>query len=488
MTRSPSGETQPATTRQALIRARFDGARGYDGAATLQRLAARALAGDLARAMAERADTPLRVLEIGCGTGFLTEQLCALWPQSHILATDYAPGMLARVTARLGARVDVRLMDAANPDVSGPFDVICGSLVLQWLDDPAIALKRLAGLLAPDGVLAVSALRAGTFAEWQAACAAEGQVPATPDYPDTAELAGWVPYPCQGVWRNERCVQAFDTGLDFVRHLKKTGADTPRPGAGSMGAGALKRVAARFEKDGAAVTWELAYGCVRRPPRAGVFVTGTDTGVGKTLVSACLVRRWQALYWKPLQSGLEDEEGDTPTVARLAAGNTQHGPGVRCFPPAGAYRASLSPEAAARAEGVVIDPARLTLPVDEPARPLVVEGAGGLMVPVTEEIMMIDLAQSWGLPVVLVARSGLGTLNHTLLSLEALRARGIAVAGVVLNGPPNAENSRTIAHKGRVRILAEIPHEAQINAATVEELALRLPSWPEAAGEVSPDF
>jgi malonyl-CoA O-methyltransferase len=120
--------------------------------------------------------------------------------------------------------------------------------------------------------------------------------------------------------------------------------------------------------------------------------------------------------------------------------------------------------------------------MDEPAQPLVVEGAGGLMVPVTEEIMMIDLAQRWGLPVVLVARSGLGTLNHTLLSLEALRARGITVAGVVLNGPPNPENSRTIAHKGRVRILAEIPHEAHIDAATVEELAQRLPSWPEIAG------
>ncbi|MGE4523136.1 MAG: dethiobiotin synthase [Acetobacter sp.] len=482
MTRSLSAETASATTRQALIRARFDGAQGYDGAATLQRIAARALAGDLDRALAERAHTPLRVLEVGCGTGFLTEQLCALWPQAQILATDYAPGMLARVTARLGARVDVHLMDAANPDVSGPFDVICGSLVLQWLDDPATALKQLAGLLAPDGVLAVSTLRAGTFAEWQKACALEGQVPATPDYPDMPELSRWVPYPCQGMWRAERCVQAFGTGLDFVRHLKKTGADMPRAGAAGMGAGALRRVAARFEKSGAAVTWELAYGCFRRPPRAGVFVTGTDTGVGKTLVSACLVRRWQALYWKPLQSGLEDEEGDTPTVARLAAGGTLHGPGVRCFPPAGAYQASLSPEAAARAEGAVIDPALLTLPMDEPAQPLLVEGAGGLMVPVTEEIMMIDLAQRWGLPVVLVARSGLGTLNHTLLSLEALRARGITVAGVVLNGPLNPENSRTIAHKGRVRILAEIPHEAHIDAATVEELAQRLPSWPEIAG------
>lgn len=482
MIRSSVGEvSQHTTLRQKQIRDRFNAAQGYEGAATLQRVAARALAGDLARAMADRADTPLRVLEIGCGTGLLSAQLCTLWPQAHILATDYAPQMLKRLVARLGTRVDVRLMDAASPDVSGPFDVICGNLVLQWLDHPAEALNRLAGLLAPGGVLAVSTLRSGTFAEWQAACAQEGQQPATPDYPDTEALDHWVPYLCQGVWRTERCVQAFGSGLDFVRHLKATGADTPRAGAAAMGAGALRRVTSRFEESGAAVTWELAYGCFRRPPRAGVFVTGTDTGVGKTLVSACLVRRWQALYWKPLQSGLEDEEGDTPTVSRLAGGNTVQ-EGGRCFPPAGAYQASLSPEAAARAEGVTIDLALLTLPMEESQQPLVVEGAGGLMVPVTDEIMMVDLAQRWGLPVVLVARSGLGTLNHTLLSLEALRARGIAVAGVVLNGPSNPENSRTIADKGKVRVLAEIPHEAELDAPTVERLAALLPPWSEIAG------
>lgn len=483
MTRSlPGGVSPQSGARQAYIRERFDHAQGYDGAATLQRVAARALAGDLARAMADRADMPLRVLEIGCGTGLLTTQLCGLWPQAHILATDYAPRMLERVRERLGARVETRLMDAANPDVHGPFDVICGNLVLQWLDNPAEALHRLAALLAPGGVLAVSTLRAGTFAEWHAACAAEGQEPATPDYPDMAALARWVPYPCQGLWRTEPSVQSFGAGLDFVRHLKATGANTPRAGAVGMGAGALRRVATRFEEAGASVTWELAYGCFRRPPRAGVFVTGTDTGVGKTLVSACLVRRWQALYWKPLQSGLADEEGDTPTIARLAGADGPEGARVRCLPPAGAYQASLSPEAAARAEGVAIDPALLALPMEDPEQPLVVEGAGGLMVPVTHEIMMIDLAQRWGLPVVLVARSGLGTLNHTLLSLEALRVRGIAVAGVVLNGPLNPENSRTIAHKGQVRVLAEIPHEAHLDASVVAELAQCLPLWTDIAG------
>jgi malonyl-CoA O-methyltransferase len=201
-----------------------------------------------------------------------------------------------------------------------------------------------------------------------------------------------------------------------------------------------------------------------------VFVTGTDTGVGKTLVSACLVRRWQAIYWKPLQSGLADEAGDTSTVAHLAQG-------AECLPPAGAFQASLSPQAAAEAEGAHVSRAQLALTEVEDGRLLVVEGAGGVMVPATDELMMLDLAAIWGLPVVLVARSGLGTLNHTLLSLQVLRSRGVAVAGVVLNGPPNPANSRTIAQLGKVRILAEVGHMPALSPASVAEAAATFPAW-----------
>lgn len=244
-----------------------------------------------------------------------------------------------------------------------------------------------------------------------------------------------------------------------------------------MGAGTLQRVARRLEQAGGAVTWELVYGCFRKPSAAGVFVTGTDTGVGKTLVSACLVQQWQAAYWKPLQSGLADEEGDTTTVTALVEQ-------AMCYPPAGAFQASLSPQAAAQAEGVVLDPARLALPRPDEGRVLVVEGAGGLMVPATDRLMMLDLAVLWGLPVVLVARSGLGTLNHTLLSLQALRSRGVAVAGVVLNGPRNQANSQTIAQKGRVRILAEVDHLPQITPEAVAEQALCFPTWAEVSAHV----
>lgn len=199
-----------------------------------------------------------------------------------------------------------------------------------------------------------------------------------------------------------------------------------------------------------------------------VFVTGTDTGVGKTLVSAILARAWNATYWKPVQTGLAEEDGDTPTVAALA-GLAEN----RVIPPAYAFAAPLSPLAAARHENARIDPARLTLP--EVEGPLVVEGAGGLMVPVTEELMMIDLIARLGLPVALVTRTGLGTLNHTLLSLEALRARGINVAGIVPSGPENAENVAMIERFGNTRTLFSVPFLQTVSAAAVAAIAARAP-------------
>lgn len=461
-------------TRAARICKSFDAAEKYDQAATVQRVAARELFQRIQTSMVGK--SPLRILEIGCGTGLLTEYLHACWPEAEILATDFAPNMLARAKMRLGEAVSYHQMDAAAPDVSGPFDVICGNLIMQWLPEPEKVLRNLAGLLAPDGVFAVSTLLDGTFAEWKQACQQEGRQAATPVYPELADAQSWRPAAFSGGWAEQDIVQAFADGMDFVRHLKATGASTPREGAVPLSAVQLRRVALRFQQAGCAVTWRVGYACFRKPPRKGVFVTGTDTGIGKTLVSACLVQRWQGAYWKPLQSGLADEEGDTPTVKHLAGD-------APCFKPAGAFLASLSPDAAARAEGVQIDPAQLVLPQGEADKPLVVEGAGGLMVPATPELMMIDLAQRWGLPVVLVARSGLGTLNHTLLSLEALRTRQIAVAGVVLSGPLNAENRETIEQKGKVRILAEVPFCAEITPAVVSELAKLFPQWDDICSE-----
>lgn len=183
----------------------------------------------------------------------------------------------------------------------------------------------------------------------------------------------------------------------------------------------------------------------------GVFVAGTDTDAGKTVVAAALVAALGALYWKPLQSGLEQLPGGDSAVV---AGLTGHQP-ADFPPPAYAFRAPLSPDQAADLEGVRIDPERITLPAVE--RFLVVEAAGGLLVPVSETTLMIDLARRLALPIVLAARTGLGTLNHTLLSLEALARRGLPVAGVVFSGDDHPRNIETIRRLGGIPVLGRIP-------------------------------
>ncbi|MEO5340700.1 MAG: dethiobiotin synthase [Magnetococcus sp. MYC-9] len=184
---------------------------------------------------------------------------------------------------------------------------------------------------------------------------------------------------------------------------------------------------------------------------AGFFVTGTDTGVGKSVVSAWLMQRQEATYWKPVQSGaLPGEETDTVFVRRLSGL-----PEERFH--ASAYTLALprSPHEAARHEGVEIRMERLQLPVGR--RPWVVEGAGGVLVPLNGQHLMVDLMVQLGLPVILVARTTLGTINHTLLSLACLRSRGLTVAGVILNGIPDAENRRAIRDYGQATILADLP-------------------------------
>ncbi|MFT8432281.1 dethiobiotin synthase [Acetobacter orientalis] len=456
--------------RQNRIRQSFDSAAQYDTAATMQQVAARQLFAQICTKLGTKA--PARILEIGCGTGFLTQLLHERWPQATLIATDIAPHMLKRTAQRVGDAVQYAVLDAASPDIEGPFDLICGNLVFQWLEQPKAVLARLAGLLAPGGVLALSTLLEGTFAEWQAACAPHES--GVPYYPSQQLLADCVPPLCSGKWQAQTAVQPFASAHAFLRHLKQTGAAVPRAGYSPLPIAALRHAMQRFDANGHYVSWQFAYGCFQRPVRAGVFVTGTDTGVGKTFVSACLVKAWNALYWKPLQSGLAEEEGDTATVAHLAGCAP-----TDITPPVGAFQAPLSPEAAAQAEGQCINVQQLKLPSKEPMRPLVVEGAGGLMVPVAEQVMMIDLVVAWGLPVVLVARSGLGTLNHTLLSVEALKQRGVALMGVILNGPRNPGNKQAIEHKGGVRILAEIAHQPYVTPDAVQAVTDTLPKWEE---------
>jgi dethiobiotin synthetase len=180
----------------------------------------------------------------------------------------------------------------------------------------------------------------------------------------------------------------------------------------------------------------------------GYIVTGTDTGVGKTVFAAALAGHLGARYWKPIQSGL-DEESDSDAVRRLA------GPHARVLREGWRLTTPCSPHEAARIDGVRIDPAALSLPAGE--EPLVVEGAGGVLVPVTDDTLFIDLFAAWKLPVILVARTALGTINHSLLSLEALRARGIAVTGIVFAGAENAATEAAITGFGRCPHLGRLP-------------------------------
>ena len=168
-----------------------------------------------------------------------------------------------------------------------------------------------------------------------------------------------------------------------------------------------------------------------------IIVAGTDTNVGKTIVSSLLVNKLDAHYWKPVQCGDLDTGGDSATVKKLSGIKAN-----RIIPEAYRLKMPASPNQAAAAEGITIDKENLRLPNHEGA--LVVELAGGLMVPLRDDWLQIDQVKAWNLPVVLVARSGLGTLNHTLLSIEALENRNIKVATLILNGEKHKENYNTL--------------------------------------------
>src|SRR6185369_3902867 len=157
-------------------------------------------------------------------------------------------------------------------------------------------------------------------------------------------------------------------------------------------------------------------------------VTGTDTDVGKTVFAAALAGHLGARYWKPVQAGTMGGT-DSLSVADLSGGR------AAVLPEAYVLKTPCSPHEAARIDGATIDPALLALPAGD--GPLVVEGAGGVLVPFREDLLAADLFALWGLPVILVARTALGTISHSLMSIEALRARGLTVHGVAFIGEQN---------------------------------------------------
>ncbi|MGV1682658.1 dethiobiotin synthase [Sphingopyxis sp. NJF-3] len=173
-------------------------------------------------------------------------------------------------------------------------------------------------------------------------------------------------------------------------------------------------------------------------------VTGTDTGIGKTVFSAALAGALGLPYWKPIQSGLE-EESDSETVARLA--------GVPLLPEAYRLKTPASPHLAAEIDGVTMDPDRLT----PPAGDLLIEGAGGALVPVTRTLLYADLFARWQIPVIVCARTGLGTINHSLLTIEALTSRGVPIHGLAFLGDRQEDSEAIIAAISGVRRLGRLP-------------------------------
>lgn len=173
-------------------------------------------------------------------------------------------------------------------------------------------------------------------------------------------------------------------------------------------------------------------------------ITGTDTGIGKTVFSAALAGALGLPYWKPIQSGLE-EETDSEAVARLA--------GVPTLPEAYRLITPASPHLAAEIDGVTIDPGALS----PPEGPLIVEGAGGALVPVTRSLLYADLFARWQIPVIVCARTSLGTINHSLMTIEALKSRGAPIHGLAFLGDAVEDSEAIIATLGGVRRLGRLP-------------------------------
>lgn len=184
-------------------------------------------------------------------------------------------------------------------------------------------------------------------------------------------------------------------------------------------------------------------------------ITGTDTDVGKTVFAAALADALGGSYWKPIQAGLEG--GGDREIVRQLSGLPQE----RMLPERYVLQTAASPHRAAELDGIEIDVTRLDPP--KISGPLLIEGAGGLMVPITRAMLQIDVFARWKIPVILCARTALGTINHSLLSIEALKRRDMPIHGLVFIGEENADTQRTIIDMGGVRSLGRLGHVSPLD-------------------------
>jgi dethiobiotin synthetase len=191
------------------------------------------------------------------------------------------------------------------------------------------------------------------------------------------------------------------------------------------------------------------------PENKNIFVTGIGTGIGKTIVSAILVEKLKADYWKPVQSG-DLDNSDTSKVKSLVSNN------ITKFHPE-AYRLTqpFSPHKSAAIDGITIEPKNIVVPITDNI--LIIEGAGGLMVPLNSNFLMIDLAKKLGAEVILVSQNYLGSINHTLLSIYTLKQYDIPVKGIIFNGLKDSSSEDFILSSTGVKLLGEIPEYGSID-------------------------
>ncbi len=191
------------------------------------------------------------------------------------------------------------------------------------------------------------------------------------------------------------------------------------------------------------------------------IIAGCGTDVGKTVVAAIVTTMLKADYWKPIQCGAITDT----TIMHTLLAKTKH----RLFAPAYSLHAPLSPHHAARLEDQEICPSRVLLPATN--RPLVIEGVGGVLVPLTNTFLSIDLFKQWKCNWILVSRHYVGSINHTLLTIESLKQRDIPIAGLIFNGEPNADSERAILEYSKLPCLGRVFPETRIDFQTIQKYA-----------------
>lgn len=194
-----------------------------------------------------------------------------------------------------------------------------------------------------------------------------------------------------------------------------------------------------------------------------IIVAGSGTDVGKTIVSAILTTLLQADYWKPIQCG-DERDSDTAVMQKLIDTTNHH-----IYSPAYHLNYPLSPHHAARLENISINLDQITLPQSK--RPLIIESVGGIFVPLTTEILSMDLFKSWDSKWVVVSKHYVGSINHTLLTLDALKRQNIDVAGLIFNGEPNSDTEAAILQFSQLPLLGRLLPEEFINSQTIQRYA-----------------